>query len=288
MIAAEGLDVGGRPGWRAPRPDLDFARALAVLAPEAPPAPGIHPTAVIAPDAEVDPRASVGPHVFVGARSRVGAGTELHASCALYEDVRVGADCVVRVGAVLRERVELGDRVRVDSGAVIGSEGFGFTYDEQGHPLPIPQLGRVVIEDDVQIGALTSVQRAALDETRIRRNAKIDNLCTIAHNCDIGEDVVIVGQAGIAGSTTIERGAILMGQAATRGHLTIGAGAFVAARSGVHGDVPPGTQVGGFPHQPRREWQRAMAALVRLPEALRRLRAVERKLGLRRPGESGE
>jgi UDP-3-O-[3-hydroxymyristoyl] glucosamine N-acyltransferase len=229
----------------------------------------------------------VGPLAVVGARARVGPRSVLHAGVVLYDDVQVGADCVLHAGCVVREECELGDRVLLQPGVVIGGDGFGYTLDESGRPAKLPQIGRVVLEDDVEIGALSAVDRAALGETRVRRNAKIDNLCTISHNCDIGEDVVMAAGAGIAGSTTIGRGTLLMGQTASIGHLTIGAGSFLGARAAVTRDLPPGSRVFGAPAVEERAWHKSVAALARLPDALRRLRALERRLGLR-PPRAGE
>jgi UDP-3-O-[3-hydroxymyristoyl] glucosamine N-acyltransferase len=188
---------------------------------------------------------------------------------------------VIHARAVLREGTWLGDRVLVEPGAVIGAEGFGFVTDESGARVRTPQRGRVVVEDDVEIGANTTIDRGALGETRIRRGAKIDNLVQIAHNCDVGEDAIVVAQSGLSGSTRVGAGAVIMAQAGTTGHLEVGAGAFVGARAGIHKDVAPGATVFGSPQQDRGAWHRTMAALVRLPEIVRRLRAVERAVGLR-------
>jgi UDP-3-O-[3-hydroxymyristoyl] glucosamine N-acyltransferase len=287
VIAAAGVDTAGRPVIRSPRPDLDFARAVALLAERERPPAGVHPTAVVAADAAVDATASIGPYTVVGARARVGPRSVLHPHVVLYPDVTVGADCELHAGCVLREDTLLGDRVILHQGAAIGADGFGYTFDETGRPVKIPQLGGVVIEDDVEVGALAAIDRAALGTTRIRRNAKIDDLCVVAHNCDVGPDVILVGQSGLAGSTVVEQGAILMGQTGTTGHVRIGARAFVGGRTGIHKDIPSGARVYGTPAQPERAWHRTMAALERLPDALRRLRAVERALGLR-PGRPAD
>ncbi len=184
---------------------------------------------------------------------------------------------------MIREECELGDRVILHPGVAIGADGFGYAFDEAGRPAKIPQVGRVVIEDDVEIGALAAVDRATLGVTRIGQNAKIDDLCIIAHNCEIGPDVIIVGLSGLAGSTVVGRGAILMGQTATTGHLRIGERAFLGGRAAVHKDVPAGVHVWGAPAMEQRAWHKSMAALARLPEALRRLRAVERMVGTAHP-----
>jgi UDP-3-O-[3-hydroxymyristoyl] glucosamine N-acyltransferase len=287
VIAPPGLDAGGRPALRSPRPDLDFARAVALLAAEERPAPGVHPRAVVAPDARVDPSAHVAALAVVGARATVGPRTVLHPHAVLYPDVRVGADCVLHAGCVLREDVEIGDRVVLHAGAVLGADGFGYALDERGRPTKVPQVGRVVVEDDVEIGANATIDRATLGETRVRRNAKIDNLVVVSHNCDVGEDVLVAAQSGLAGSTTVGRGAILMGQTASAGHLAIGPAAFLGARAAVHKDLPAGARVWGAPALEERRWHKSVAAFARLPELMRRLRAVERRLGLRGADEDG-
>lgn len=287
VIVPPGLDVGGRPALRSPRPDLDFARAVALLVVAERPAPGVHPRAVVAPDARIDPSAHVGPLAVVGARAMVGPRSVVHPHAVLYPDVRVGSDCVLHAGCVLREEVEIGDRVVLHPGAVLGGDGFGYALDETGRPVKVPQLGRVVLEDDVEVGANATIDRATLGETRVRRNAKIDNLVVVSHNCDVGEDVLVAAQSGLAGSTTVDRGAILMGQTASAGHLRIGAASFLGARAALHKDLPPGSRVWGAPALEERRWHKSVAAFARLPEMLRRLRVVERRLGLR-GGAEGE
>lgn len=287
-IATPSVDTGGRPTIRSARPDLDFARAVAlILERERPPA-GVHPSAVVAPDAQLDPSASIGPHAVVGARTTVGARSVIHANVVLYPDVQIGVDCELHASVVVREECSIGDRVILHPGVSIGADGFGYAFDENGRPAKIPQVGRVVLEDDVEIGALAAVDRATLGVTRIGRNTKIDDLCIIAHNCEIGEDVIIVGLSGLAGSTIVEKGAILMGQTATTGHLRVGERAFLGGRAAVHKDVPAGVHVWGAPAMEQRAWHKSMAALARLPEALRRLRAVERMVGLRAKRDEDE
>jgi UDP-3-O-[3-hydroxymyristoyl] glucosamine N-acyltransferase len=161
---------------------------------------------------------------------------------------------------------------------ILGGDGFGYAADEAGHPVAIAHRGCVVIEDDVEIGANSTVDRATLDETRIRRGAKIDNLVQIAHNCDIGEDALIVAQSGLSGGTVVGRGAMIMAQAGSAGHLRIGERAFVGARAGLHHDVADGARVFGAPAVEEHGWHRTVAALKRLPELLRRVRRLERAL----------
>jgi UDP-3-O-[3-hydroxymyristoyl] glucosamine N-acyltransferase len=288
FIVPLALQVGARPIIRSPHPSLDFARAVGTLLPPRRPPAGIHPTAFVDPGAEIHHEASIGPCCVVGPGCRVGARTLLYPNVTLYPDVTIGEDCILHSGVILCEGTQIANRVLLQPGVVLGGDGFGYAFDEQGALEKVPQVGRVVVEDDVEIGANTTVDRAALGETRIRRGAKIDNLVMVAHNCDVGEGVVIVGQSGLAGSTIVERGAMLMAQSGSGGHLRIGERAFVGARAGIHKDVAPGSRVWGAPQLPERTFHRAMAALTRLPAALRRLRAVEKHLGLKPPEDLGE
>jgi UDP-3-O-[3-hydroxymyristoyl] glucosamine N-acyltransferase len=284
VIVPEGVDAGPLPAIRSPDPGLDFARAAALLCPAPSPEPGVHPSAVVDPDARVDPTAHVGALAVVGARSRVGAGSVLYPHSVVYPDAVLGAACTLHAGAVVREGSLLGDRVVLQPGAIVGGDGFGYALNEQGLFEKVPQLGRVVIEDDVEIGAGATVDRATLGETRIGRAVKIDNLVMIGHNCELGEGTVVVAQTGLAGSTRVGRRAFLMAQVGTSGHLSIGDGAFLGARAGVIRDVAPGARVFGYPAVEERAWHRVVAALTRLPELLRRVRALEKHLGLRRGG----
>jgi UDP-3-O-[3-hydroxymyristoyl] glucosamine N-acyltransferase len=202
----------------------------------------------------------------------------LHANVTLYEGVCVGADCVIHSGCVLREGTRLGDRVVLQPGVVLGGDGFGYAIDEAGALEAMPQLGRVVVGDDVEIGANTTVDRGSLGDTRIERGAKLDNLVQVGHNVVIGESALLVAQAGIAGSTRIGRGALIMSQAGVPDHVTIGERAYVGPKTGVHGDVAAGERVMGYPHRELRAFQRVFAALGRLPGLIARVRALERRL----------
>ena len=288
VIAPPGVAVGDRAAIRSDDPGLDFSRAVRWLRPEAPAPPGIHPTAVVAADARVDPLASVGAHCAVGAGASLGPRTVLFAGVCVYDGVAVGADCRIHSGCVLREATVVGDRVILHPGVVLGGDGFGYVGDGAGGLAKVPQVGWVVVEDDVEIGAGTTVDRGTLGDTRIGRGTKIDNLVQIGHNCTIGEQVIIVAQVGLAGSTTVERGAVIMGQAGAAGHLTIGEGAVVGPQSGLYKDVRAGARVLGTPHREGRGFHKAMAALGRLPELLRRVRAIERRLGMRATSEEGK
>jgi UDP-3-O-[3-hydroxymyristoyl] glucosamine N-acyltransferase len=213
---------------------------------------------------------------FVGARVRIGARTVIHPHVVLYPDVQVGEDCLLHSGVQVRERCRLGHRVIVQNGAVIGADGFGFAKDAEGRYEKIPQIGTVVIDDDVEIGALTAVDRAALAETRIGRGTKIDNLVQIGHSVTIGRDTVIAGQVGIAGSTKIGDRVVLAGQVGVVGHIAIGDGVIVTAQTGVPGDVAPGAIISGSPAIENRTWLRSIAVFAKLPELSRRVRQLER------------
>jgi UDP-3-O-[3-hydroxymyristoyl] glucosamine N-acyltransferase len=280
VIAPAGVDVGGRPAIRSPLPSLDFARATALLVPEPRPAPGVHPSAWVASTARVHPSATVGPRCVVGERSELGARSVLVASVTVLEDVRIGEDCRLHAGVVVRERSRLGDRVILQPGVALGGDGFGYEWNERGESEKVPQVGDVVIEDDVEIGANTTVDRGRIGSTRIGRGTKIDNLVMIAHNCVIGPNCLIVAQSGVAGGTVFGARVIAMAQSGFAGHLQIGEGAFVAARGGVVEDVPAQARVWGFPAQPERGWHRSVAWLARLPELARRVRALEKRLGI--------
>ena len=288
VIVPAGVDPGERPSILSPNPGLDFARAVAILLPPLRPEAGVHASASVDPGASVDPSASVGPLCSVGAGARVGPRSVLHAGVHVYPGVRIGADCVLHAGCVVREHTELGDRVSLQPGVAVGGDGFGYAIEEGGRPQKIPQVGRVVIEDDVEIGANSTIDRATLGETRIRRGAKIDNLVMIAHNCDVGEESLIVAQSGVAGSSTLGRGTIMMAQGGVAGHVKIGARAFLGARAGVHRDIEAGARIFGAPPMEERRWHRVMSALTRLPEALRRLRRVEKQLGIGAPAGPDE
>ena len=285
-ILPPGVPAAGKPALRTKLPHLAFARALRAFNPAVSPAPGIHPTASVAPGARVDPSACVGPYAVLEADARVGARTEVRAFALIASGVSVGEDCVIGSHAVLRARARVGDRVILHDGVVVGADGFGYTPDGRGGVEKIPQVGSVEIEDDVEVGALSTIDRATTGVTRIRRGVKIDNLCTVAHNCDVGEGTIIAAQSGLSGSTKIGRGVLMGGQTATPGHQTIGDGARVAARGAPAGDVAPGETVAGTPAMPIATWRRAVVALERLPELFRRVRRLEKAAGVKEKDEN--
>jgi UDP-3-O-[3-hydroxymyristoyl] glucosamine N-acyltransferase len=259
-------------------PYLAFARAVALVRPPARPTPGVHPSAQVDPSAVLGEGVHVGALAVVGAGVRVGARSALHPHVVLYEGVKVGEDCVIHSGVQVREHCRLGSRVVVQNGAVIGGDGFGFARDREGRYHKFPQVGIVVVEDDVEIGALTAVDRAALGETRVGRGTKLDNLVQVGHSVTIGEDTVIAGQAGVAGSTRIGSRVTLAGQVGVAGHLTIGDGVIATAQTGIPGSVEKGAVISGYPAIENRAWLKSSAVFARLPELQKRLRELERKV----------
>ncbi len=274
-----GPEVSGLPApvLRVPAPQQALIELLTLFHPPAEAVAGVAPSAVVARDASVAPTATVGalaviesgavigPHVRIGPLAFVGAGAE------------VGEASVVHARVAVCARVRLGKRVVVHPGAVIGADGFGYAFDGEAHR-KIPQVGSVVVEDDVEIGANATVDRATLGQTIIRRGTKIDNLVQIGHNVEIGEHSIIVAQVGISGSCRVGRGVVLAGQVGVADHLTIGDGAVVAAQSGLARDVAPGEKVFGTPARPLIEAKRIFVLEGELPELARRLRSAERRL----------
>lgn len=267
------------PTLRAANPYLAFVRAVEVFHPPQRPAAGIHPTAVIAESASIGAGAAIGPHVVVGERVVLGPDATLHPNVTIYSDARIGASFTAHSSAVVRERVVIGDRCILYSGAVVGSDGFGYI------PLPdrhhrIPQIGTVELGDDVEIGANATVDRATLGVTRVGAGTKIDNLVMVGHNCEIGARCMLAAQAGLAGSTRLGDMVLMGGQAGAGGHLTIGAGTMIAAQTGIHKDIPAGAAYGGYPAMEVRRWRRVTMSIPRVPELFRRMRRLERTVGV--------
>lgn len=274
-----GEDFPGMPGrnlLRVAQPKLAFVRVMEMFAP--PPEPtGIHPDASIAQGAELAQQVSVGACAVIAAGARVGARTIIEPGAYIGPGVSIGEDCRIGPNAVLMQGVSIGDRVGIFGGAVIGGDGYGYVWLGDHHH-KVPQLGGVRIDDDVEIGCNTCIDRATLGVTRIRRGTKIDNLVQIAHNNDIGEDVIMTGQVGTAGTVTVKNRAVFGGQAGIADHKTIGEGAQIGAKTGVTRDVAPGETVWGMPSRPMRQILRELAHLARLPELAQRFKAREKEL----------
>lgn len=266
------------PSLRTANPYLAFAQALELFYPPYIPSEGIHPTAVIAPSARLGMHASIGPYVVIGENVVIGDHARLFAHVVVYPEVIIGDSFTAHAGVVIRERTRIGNRVVLQSGVVIGGDGFGYVPLPDGTTYKIPQSGTVVLEDDVEIGANTTIDRATVGATTIRRGAKIDNLVMVGHGCEIGESALLAAQVGLSGSTKLESGVRLGGQVGAAGHLTVGKNTMVAAQSGIPHDVPANSLIGGYPAVDIRAWRRYSAALPKLPEVLRRLRRIEQLL----------
>jgi UDP-3-O-[3-hydroxymyristoyl] glucosamine N-acyltransferase len=259
-------------------PYFDFARALELFYQPPRPASGINPLASIAPTATIGDGASIGPFAVVGERVRIGRNAILHPHVVIYEGAEIGDDFLAHSHAVVREYCRVGHRVILQNGGVIGGDGFGFARRADGTHYKIPQSGPTIIEDDVEIQSLTSIDRATVGETRVRRGAKIDSLVQVGHACVIGEDNIICAQTGLAGSSILGKNVLLAGQAGISGHLTIHDNAVVYAQSGIGSDVEAGAVVSGSPAFDAKTWRRAITAFPRLPDLIKQVRQLEQKV----------
>jgi UDP-3-O-[3-hydroxymyristoyl] glucosamine N-acyltransferase len=263
---------------RASQPALAFARAIGLFAEPAAPQKGIDRASSIAPDAKIGPDVSIGPFVVVGAGAAIGARTAVYPNVVIGAGARIGDDCIVRSHVSIRERVEIGSRVILHDGVVVGSDGFGFVRQPDGTHFKIPQNASVVIEDDVEIGSNTTIDRPAVGETRISAGTKIDNLVQIAHGVAVGRRVLLASQVGIAGSTVVEDDVVLAGQVGVAGHLKIGKGVVATAQTGVPNSIEAGEFVSGYPAIPNREWLKSSAVFRQLPALKKRIADLEARL----------
>lgn len=259
-------------------PYYDFARALALFynAPQVP--KGIHPTAVIAASARIGENASIGAYAVIGGNVTIGANATIYPHVVIYEGCAIGDDFTAHSHVSIREHTQIGNRVTLHNGVVVGGDGFGFAKDAGGRQFKIVQTGHAVLEDDVEVQTLTSIDKATVGETRVKRGAKIDSLVQIGHACVVGEDNIICAQAGLAGSTVLEATVTMAGQSGSAGHLTIHKGATVYAQAGVGHDVEENSVVGGSPAFDAHEWRRACTAFARLPDLLKTVRQVEQRV----------
>jgi UDP-3-O-[3-hydroxymyristoyl] glucosamine N-acyltransferase len=276
-IVPEGVVAPGRDVIHHRNPYVALAKTLETMYPPERVAPGIHPAAYVDDTAKLGEGVRVGPHAIVQRNAVLGDGVRIGAGAYVGRNVKVGAGTVLFPHAVLYERVTVGRDCIVHSGTVVGADGFGFTRDAGRH-LKIPQIGGVVIGDDVEIGANSCIDAGTMEPTRIGNNTKIDNLVQVGHNCIVGERVILCGGVCIAGSAKIEDDVTLAGQAGVAGHITVGAGTTVAAGGGVISDVEPKSVVAGFPQMPMDEWRKTQAALRRLPDLLHEVRELRRRL----------
>jgi UDP-3-O-[3-hydroxymyristoyl] glucosamine N-acyltransferase len=277
ILAAPGTECPGKNLLIVDDPYTSFGQLLQLYYAEDQPLTGISENAWIAADAVVSPQAVVYPHVYIGSRARIEKDAILYSGVFIGPDVHIGEGTILYPNVVVYRRCLIGKRVILHAGVIVGADGFGFSLPGQENA-KIPQVGIVQIDDDVEVGANTTIDRGTLDKTWIQKGVKIDNLVQIAHNVVLGEKTIIVSQVGISGSTKIGRSVIIGGQAGLVGHIEIGDGTMIAARAGIHEDVPAGQIVSGAPHLPHREWLRMVATMPKLPEMRKTLIALSKRI----------
>ena len=277
VLLAPGGERYGRTAIEVANPYLGFAKLLTLFYTSPHEPVGVLPGAIVSDTATIGEGASIYPGACIGRNVVVGKRTVIYSGAVLYDNVIIGEECTIHANAVVRERCRIGNRCIIQPGAVIGSDGFGYAPDGSGY-YRIPQIGVVVLEDDVEIGANSCIDRAAIEVTLIRRGTKLDNLVQIAHNCQIGEDCMIVSQVGISGSTKIGNHVTLAGQVGVAGHLTIGDNVLVGAQSGVPSSLPANAAYSGTPTMPHREWLKSAMVVPRLPELKKTVSALEKRI----------
>ena len=263
---------------RADQPYLAFARAVELFADPWRPTPGVHRLAHVEEGVTLGEGVAIGPFAVIASGVKIGARTIVHPHVVVGRHAEVGDDCFIHAGVSIRERVRIGNRVIVQDGAVIGSDGFGFARRPDGSHHKIPQIGGLVVEDDVEVGANSAIDRPAVGETRIGAGTKIDNLVQVAHGVTIGRNVLLAAQVGVAGSTTIEDSVTLAGQVGVAGHLTIGKGVVATAQTGIPNSVDAGAFISGYPAIPNRDWLKSSAVFRKLPEYRKLLADLERRI----------
>lgn len=277
VLMAPGGESYGRNVVEVANPYLGFAKLLTLFYVRKPAPRGVMDGASLGAHVTLGSDITIHPGACVGNNVTIGDRTVIHSGAVIYDGVSIGTDSLVHANAVVRERCRIGNRCVIQPGAVIGSDGFGYAPDGAGY-YAIPQIGIVVLEDDVEIGANTCIDRAALEVTLIRRGTKLDNLVQIAHNCQIGENCMIVSQVGISGSTKVGNHVTLAGQVGVAGHLTIGDNVMIGAQSGVPNSVPANGGYSGTPIMPHKDWLKAMAIVPRLPELRKTISALEKRI----------
>jgi UDP-3-O-[3-hydroxymyristoyl] glucosamine N-acyltransferase len=262
----------------SPNPQLTFVRAAGLFEQEQEPDKGIHPTACVSPSARIGKNVSIGALTVIADLVEIGDDTIIHPLVSVYPRVTIGQKCRIHSHVSLRESVRVGNHVVLHNGVVIGSDGFGYIQDEKGKRVKIPQTGNVIVEDHVEIGANTTIDRATFGTTLIKRGTKIDNLVQIGHNVEIGEHGILMGQVGIAGSCRIGDHVILSGQVGVADHIDIGNHTVVAAKSGITKNVPEKSFIAGTPHQDIREWRKSWAAIPQLYDLIKEVRRLKKRL----------
>lgn len=277
VLMAHGGERYGRTIIEVANPYLGFAKMLTLFYTTPHEQLGVHPAAIVSETAAIGEGTSIYPGAVIGRNVVIGKRTVIYPGTVLYDNVNIGDDCTIHANAVVRERCRIGNRCIIQPGVVIGSDGFGYAPDGSGY-YRIPQIGIVILEDDVEIGANCCVDRAAIEVTRIGRGTKLDNLVQVAHNCQIGEDCMIVSQAGIAGSSKIGNHVTLAGQVGVVGHITIGDNVMVGGQSGVTSSLPANAVYSGSPAIPHKEWLRYSMVVPRLPELKKTVSSLEKRI----------
>ena len=266
------------PVLRCENPYLSFAKALEFFYQPPKQDAGVHSTAVIHPSADIGPEASIGPYVVIGPDVRIGARAVLHSHVVIYRGARIGDDFCAHSHSVVREFCQIGDRVILQNGVVIGADGFGFAKQQDGSHYKIVQSGIAVIEDDVEVQALSAVDRATVGETRVRRGAKLDNMVQVGHASVVGENAILCAQVGLAGSSHLGNNVLLAGQVGVAGHLTLGDNVVATAQSGIPGDVAANTMVSGYPAIENKRWLKCAAIFNKLPELYNTVRSLKSRV----------
>jgi len=278
IITSKDVKEAPKPIIRTDNPSIAFAKMVFLMAPNETKRPkGIHPTAVIGDKVKIGRNVAIEPYVVIEDNAEIKENTILYAGVYIGHHTKIGRDCLIYPYVIIRERIIIQDRVVIHGGTVIGSDGFGFSTVKGIHQR-IPQIGNVIIEDDVEIGANVTIDRARFDKTLIKKGTKIDNLVQIAHNVVVGEHSIIVAQSGISGSTTIGNNVTLAGQAGVIGHISIGDNAVVAGQSGVTKSIPPNVCVSGYPAKPHRIAKRINACVQNLPDLYKKVKILEEEL----------
>lgn len=282
IIVGPEIQAPGRVLVRSENPYLTYAQALEIFHPPQRPQPGIHPTAVIAPDAKLGRNPSIGPYVVIEEGVELGDDSVLKSFVVIYRGAKIGDRFFAHSHAVVRENVRIGHDVILQNGAVVGADGFGFARQADGSYYKIVQAYTAVVEDGVEVQANSCIDRATTGETRLRRGVKVDNLVQVAHACDVGENTLLCGQAGLAGSTKIGRNVVLAGQVGVARHLTIGDNVIATAQTGIPSDVEPGRVISGYPAIDNALWLKCSAVFNRRPEVyagFRKMRDYLKKSG---------
>ncbi len=280
IITSREITSAPKPIIRVDNPSLAFAKVVSLVVPAETLRPkGIHPSAILGKDVKLGKNVAIGAYTVIEDEVQIGEAAVIYSGCFIGHHADIGKDTLIYPNVSIRERVSIGERVVIHSGTVVGSDGFGFATIEGIHQR-IPQIGTVIIQDDVEIGANVTIDRARFDKTIIGRGTKIDNLVQIAHNVVVGENSIIVSQAGISGSTKIGKNVTLAGQAGLVGHIEIGDGAIVAAQAGVTKSVPANTFVSGYPAKPHAIAKRVNACIQRLPKLYEKIDALEKEIAL--------